>query len=133
MHEALVQIVFGWPAVGLALGLALAGLSARRPALVALGAVAAVPFTWYVHGYPAIGWPIALGAWLPFLAAAEALRRGRRGLAALGLVPFGVLAGVLLFLVIFQHRLPMATPPAVVTDPPYASGTAGPYPDMPFP
>lgn len=133
MHEALVQIVFGWPTVGLALGLALAGLAARRPALVALGALAAVPFTWYVHGYPSIGWPIVLGAWLPFLAAAEALRRGRRGLAAVGLVPFGMLAGVLLFLVIFQHQRPMASPSEVVPAPPNASGTAGPYPGTPFP
>lgn len=133
MQDTIVQIVFGWPAVGLAFGLALAGLSARRPALVALAALAAVPFTWYINGSPSIGWPVALGVWLPFLAAAEALRRGRRGLAALGLVPFGALAGVLLFLVIFQHRLPTASSPTVVTAQPSASGTAGPYPGMTFP
>lgn len=132
MLDIIVQF-FGWPAVGLALGLVLVGLSTNRAPLVVLGALAAAPFTLYIGLSPAIGWPMAFAAWLLFLASAEALRRGRRGLAAVGLVPFGLLAGTLLFLVFAQDRSPTNYPANETPSQPRAPGTWSAYPGMPLP
>jgi hypothetical protein len=89
-------LVFGWPAVivaitafGLAFGL-------KRPWLAVVGAVVATPFCLFVSGYPVpigrLGGPIALAA---NFAAVWCLRSGRRGVALALLIPFVSVAAVI--------------------------------------
>jgi len=94
-------VVFGWPFVGVSmLGFAL-GLATRRPWLMALGAVLAVPFCLYLSATPRFG---AFGLMALFLnaGAAWASARGRSLLALILLVPFVGLAAFVAWLVFTQ-------------------------------
>ncbi len=54
MPEILPQIVFGWPAIIGSLLLSIAGLMLRKPWLLVIAGVIAIPFSWYLNGYPAL-------------------------------------------------------------------------------
>lgn len=92
ISQWVIPVIFGWPAVGLALALVAAGIVRRKPWWVAAGAVAATPFSLYLAGSPLLrGWAL-----LPALAlalAAWAVARRRLRLAWGLVVPFGVLVG----------------------------------------
>lgn len=102
MIDILVQIIFGWPAILTALFLSLAGLKLRKPWLLVLGGVLAVPFSWYLSGYPAIRTASILLPLFQF-AAALALRREKLVLAWGLLTPFVVVTLILAMTVLTQH------------------------------
>jgi hypothetical protein len=99
---ALVAIVvFGWPAVVASVVLTSCGIALRRPALALAGAIVAVPFMLYLFASPGARW-IAPPVALAHFATPFALRRSGRGLAALLLLPFVLLAAYIATLVVRQ-------------------------------
>jgi hypothetical protein len=96
MPEILPQIIFGWPAIISSLLLSFAGLRLRRPWLLVGAGFAAMPFSWYLSGYPALGMWMVL---LPFFqfGSAWALKHEKKPLAWVLLAP---LAGISLFVAI---------------------------------
>ena len=103
MPDLLVPIIFGWPAFILSLLLSVAGLGWRKPWLLVIGAIVAVPFCWYLSLYPLLG---ALTVFLPLFQVASAwvLRRGNRPLAWGLLVPFTATGAFLAVTVLTQAR-----------------------------
>ena len=91
--------ILGWPAVIASLACASLALLFRRPALMALGAVLATPFSLYVSallGIPIAGLiPVCL-----YFGGAGALMLRRPRTALLLLVPFLAVAGFFAFLVL---------------------------------
>ena len=97
-------IVFGWPAVGVAVTVfALAFIT--RPWLAIVGAAAAAPFCLFVTLYPfpvgRFGGPIAL---IGNIAAAYLMTRRRPVSAALCLAPFVIVATVFAIIVLNQSQ-----------------------------
>ena len=89
-------VVFGWPAVILALILSVAGIVRKRPIWLFVAAIILIPITIYLIGSPRIGWmgftiPVSLSG------AGIAVRRRREGLAWVLLAPF---VGVFVWLAI---------------------------------
>ncbi len=89
-------VVFGWPAIILALVLSVAGVIRKKPIWLYVAAVIVIPFTFYLFGSPRIG-PAGLTIPLLLAGAGIAVRRGRYDLAWLLLAPF---AGVIAWLAI---------------------------------
>jgi hypothetical protein len=77
----------------------------QRPWLAWVGAVIAMPFLWFISGYPhpieRFGGPIAF---LANFGSAALLRKSERRLAMVLLVPFVIVAFVLAYIVITQER-----------------------------
>ena len=94
--ELLPVLIFGWPALLLALALSVAGILRRRPAWLAVGSVIAIPFFSYLAATPRFRW-IALAFPLLLLGASIAVHRGRFGLAWALFVPF---AGIVAWLAV---------------------------------
>ena len=96
--------ILGWPAVIASLACASLALLFRRPALMALGAVLATPFSLYASVL--VGIPIAgpISACL-YLGGAGALMLRRPRIALLLLVPFLAIAGWLATLVLNHWAL----------------------------
>ncbi len=94
-------VVFGWPAILLALVLSVAGIAKRMPLLLAAAAVIAAPFSLYLAGSPRIGW-IGLGIPLLLAAAGVAVHYRRPQIAWPLLVPVVALIGWVASLVIRQ-------------------------------
>ena len=92
-------VVFGWPAVLLALALSVIGIAKRMPLLLAAAAIIAAPFSLYLVGSPRIGW---LGFGIPLLlaAAGAAVHYRRPQIAWPLLVPVVALVGWVASLVI---------------------------------
>jgi hypothetical protein len=86
------SVVMGWPAIGLSLGLYLVALAARRWQVAAAGAVTAVPFCWYLT---LAALPLGSVVLVANVASVIELRRKRHGRAALMLLPFIAVSGVL--------------------------------------
>ncbi len=87
-------VVFGWPAIILALVLSVLGISKRIPGLLAFAAIIATPFSLFLGGGPRFGW---LGFMIPVLliGASVAVRYRRMEIAWSLLVPIvAVLAWV---------------------------------------
>jgi hypothetical protein len=103
MQEIFVQIIFGWPFMILSLLLAVAGILMKRPVFLIAGAIFFVPPAWYLSGYPAIrGFGILLPALM--LGAAYYVKKERRTLAWLLVMPPILIVAWLAFLVMAQNR-----------------------------
>jgi hypothetical protein len=87
-------VVFGWPAIVLALGAFGAAFARGRSALGFAGLAAAAPFLLYVSAAPGGVW-LSPAIFVALGAAAELLRRGRRGLAVVCCAPFVFIVVVL--------------------------------------
>lgn len=91
MTESWPAIAFGWPAIILAIGLAIAGILRRQWQWPIAAALIGIPFTVYLAGSPSLGW-IAIGL-SPMLAGAGiAVRYRRIKVAWLCLAPFVVVS-----------------------------------------
>lgn len=79
-------IVFGWPAILLAIVLSVLGIIKRRQALLIASAIVATPFSFYLGGSPRIAW---MGLMIPVLliGAGIAVRFQKVRMAWLLLVP----------------------------------------------
>jgi hypothetical protein len=101
MLDALIPILFGWPAVIAGLLLAAAGILVRRPLIVLAGAILLAPFTYYLFGTPRFRFlgPIL---WLFLPAAAFLVHRGMSRLAWVFLLPFTTLAALIAWSVLNQ-------------------------------
>ena len=99
----LAQIIFGWPFIILSLLFAVTGILTKRSGLLVAGAILFVPPAWYVSGYPVIRW---FGMLLPvsILGAAYFLKKDRRMLAWLLVLPPAFVSAWLAFLVMAQNR-----------------------------
>ncbi len=99
MTETLVPIVFGWPAIMIAILLSIAGVWLKKPGLLIASAIVSVPFTYYVsNGFRS---PLLL---LPVfeLGAAYALVRQSNKIAWLLIAPLLIVAAVLAYTVLTQ-------------------------------
>ena len=94
--ELLLVLIFGWPAVLLALVLSAAGILRRKPKWLAVGSVIVIPFFAYLAATPRFRW-IALASPLLLLGASIAVHRSRFGLAWALFVPF---AGIVAWLAV---------------------------------
>ena len=92
-------IVFGWPAVLLALVLSVLGIARLKPAYVAGGAALAIPFSFYLTGTPRFWW-MGLGIPLLLIGAAIAVKYRRAEIAWTLLVPAVAAVGWLAVIVI---------------------------------
>lgn len=87
MPEWWATVAFGWPAIGLAAALAIAGILRKQWHWPIVASLIAIPFTAYLAGSPAFGWLALFLA--PMLAVAGiAVRYRRSGIAWACLVPF---------------------------------------------
>jgi hypothetical protein len=87
LFEGLAPLLFGWPVILLAILVSILGLLLGRPIWLVLGAFLIIPSSFYLGGSPRF----RIWAWfLPLLhlAAAYALQRRQRWLAALLLLPY---------------------------------------------
>ncbi len=97
----LAIIFFGWPAILVALGLSIAGILAKRPLLMVLGAIIFTPPALYLSGYPALRW---FGWFLPvcLAAGAYALKKHKPWIAWLLTFPALAVSAWLAVLVLTQ-------------------------------
>jgi hypothetical protein len=60
MGEALIQIIFGWPAIITSILLSIAGVWLKKPALLVTAGIVCIPFTYYLSGFrtPAVILPL---------------------------------------------------------------------------
>jgi hypothetical protein len=101
MSDTLVQIVFGWPAIITSLLVSIAGLSWHKPWLLVLGGALAIPFSWYLSGYPALR---GLAILLPLFQFGSAwmLRDEKKVLAWVLLAPLAIITVFLAVVVLTQ-------------------------------
>jgi len=104
------SFVMGWPAIGVSLGLFTLAFVSRRWWVAAVAAVVAVPFCFYLTA----AWPLfgvaGPGVLVANFAAVIELRRRRFRRAALLVLPFVCVTGLLGFFVWWQeHRRMQAT------------------------
>ena len=92
-------LVFGWPAIVLAIALSAWGIARRRPAGLYVAAAIAAPFSLYLGGTPRVSW---LGFIIPvlLLGAGVAVRYRRTEIASLLLMPVVAIVGWVASLVI---------------------------------
>ena len=85
-------LLFGWPAILLAIVLSVLGITKRSPSVLAASAIIATPFSLYLGGSPRVGW---LGFIIPVLlvGASVAVRYRRVEIAWLLLVPIVAIVG----------------------------------------
>jgi hypothetical protein len=99
MTEALVQILFGWPAVITSILLSVAGVILKKPWLLVASGIVCIPFTYYVSGgfrSPAILLPVFE------FGAAFAITRERKLITWLLISPLIIVAVVLAYTVLTQ-------------------------------
>lgn len=96
MAEFLLSLFAGWPAIVATVVLAVLGLARNNHRLLVGAALLAVPFSWYLGGFPVIRSPIFL---LPLLIFGSAyfMSRGREMLAWLLGIPFFLSVILLLY------------------------------------
>ncbi len=101
MLEMWPAILFGWPAIMVALGLSVMGIVRRRARWLVVAAVVTLPFSLYLSGSPAFGW---LGLSIPLLlpAASIATYHHHTKLAWFLLAPFVGVSGWLAIAVMSQ-------------------------------
>jgi hypothetical protein len=87
MIDFLVAVTFGWPAIILTIILAIIGLVRRDYRFLVAAAILAVPFSWFLSGFPIIRSPVFV---LPVLLFGSAyfMNRGNEMLAWIVAVPF---------------------------------------------
>jgi hypothetical protein len=96
MLDFLLSLLAGWPAIVVTAILAIYGLVRNNYRFLLGAAILAVPFSWYLSGFPVVRSPIFL---LPVLifGAAWAMRYGREMLAWMLAIPFFLVVILLLF------------------------------------
>lgn len=99
MSGFLLSLFVGWPAILVTVVLAAMGLTKENYRLLVIAALVAVPFSWYLSGFPIIRSPIFL---LPLLVFGSGyfMSRGREMLAWLLAIPY-FLSIILLLYVLF--------------------------------
>jgi len=96
MLDFLLSLLVGWPAILTTVGLAIYGLVKNNYRFLLGAAILAVPFSWYLSGFPLVRSPIFLMPGLIF-GAAWAMRYGREMLAWILAIPFFLVVILLLF------------------------------------
>ena len=96
MLDFLLSLLAGWPAITIAVILAVYGLVRNNYRFLLGAAILAVPFSWFLSGFPVIRSPIFLTPVLIF-GAAWAMRYGREMLAWILAIPFFLVVLLLLF------------------------------------
>jgi|SRR4026207_1753611 hypothetical protein len=96
MLDFLLSLLAGWPAILTAVILAVYGLVRNNYRFLLGAAILAVPFSWYLGGFPLVRSPIFLTPVLVF-GAAWAMRYGREMLAWMLAIPFFLVVLLLLF------------------------------------
>ncbi len=99
MPEWWPAVVVGWPAIITSAVLAVVALALRKPRLLTLAAVIAVPFGVYLTLSNVFVGPIVI---ISYFAASRALRVQRMPLAVVLVVPFFVVSALLLYTVLNQ-------------------------------
>ncbi|HEX5838764.1 MAG TPA: hypothetical protein VFY26_13105 [Anaerolineales bacterium] len=95
MLEFLLSLLVGWPAIITSVALAIMGLVRNNYRFLVAAAIIAVPFSWYMSGFPLVRSPVFLTPVLVF-GSAWAMQRGREMMAwILGITFFLV---IILFL-----------------------------------
>ena len=92
----LLSLLAGWPAIIVTVILAIYGLLRNNYRFLLAAAILAVPFSWYLSGFPVVRSPIFLAPVLVF-GAAWAMRYGREMLAWILAIPFFLVIILLLF------------------------------------
>jgi hypothetical protein len=96
MLDFLLSLLAGWPAILVTVIFAIYGLVKNNYRSLLGAAILAVPFSWYLSGFPLVRSPIFLMPVLIF-GAAWAMRYGREMLAWLLAIPFFLILLLLLF------------------------------------
>ena len=96
MLDFLLALLAGWPAIIVTVILAVYGLLRSNYRFLLAAAILAVPFSWYLSGFPIVRSPIFLAPVLLF-GAAWAMRYGREMLAWILAIPFFLVVILLLF------------------------------------
>lgn len=96
MLDLLLSLLAGWPAILTTVILAIYGLVKNNYRYLLGAAILAVPFSWFLSGFPVVRSPIFLTPVLVF-GAAWAMRYGREMLAWLLAIPFFLVIILLLF------------------------------------
>jgi hypothetical protein len=97
--DAIVQIIFGWPAIITTIILSIAGLVLKKPILLIIAGFLCMPFTYYVSGglrSPAVILPL-----LEF-ASAFAVARQKKAAAWLLIAPLVIISMMLAYAVLTQ-------------------------------
>ena len=87
MIDFLVIVFFGWPAILTTIVLAIIGLLRNDYRFLVAAAVLALPFSWFISGFPYIRSPAFLLPVIPFVSAFLMYRR-REMLAWLVAIPY---------------------------------------------
>jgi hypothetical protein len=87
MIDFLVVLTFGWPAIIATVILAIIGLVRSNHKFLVAAAILAVPFSWFLSGFPYVRSPVFI---LPvlLLGAAFAMYRDRQMIAWLLVIPY---------------------------------------------
>jgi hypothetical protein len=87
MIDFLVVVTFGWPAIVVTIILSVIGLVRRNYRFLVAAAILAVPFSWFLSGFPIVRSIVFL---LPalMLGSAYAMHRGNEMLAWILAVPY---------------------------------------------
>ena len=96
MLDLLLSLLAGWPAILTAVILVIYGLVKNNYRYLLGAAILAVPFSWFLSGFPLVRSPIFLTPVLIF-GAAWAMRYGREMLAWMLAIPFFLVIVLLLF------------------------------------
>jgi hypothetical protein len=96
MLDFLLSLLAGWPAILVTVVLAVYGLLKNNYRYLLGAAILAVPFSWFLSGFPLVRSPIFLMPVLIF-GAAWAMRYGREMLAWTLAIPFFLVVILLLF------------------------------------
>ena len=97
MLTFLLSLFAGWPAILTTVILAIYGLVKNNYRFLLGAAILAVPFSWYLSGFPIVRSPIFLAPALIF-GSAWAMRYGREMMAWLLAIPFFLIVLLLLFM-----------------------------------
>ena len=103
MSDILVQIIFGWPAIILAIAVSAAGILKQWPWMLVLGGVVIIPFSFYLSGYPLVRFLAFLLPLFQF-GAAWAVHVKRKMLAWVLLLPLASVSVILAIIVLSQNR-----------------------------
>jgi hypothetical protein len=98
MLDFLLSLFAGWPAILMTVILAAYGLVKNNYRFLLGAAILAIPFSWFLSGFPVIRSPIFLTPVLVF-GSAWAMRYGREMLAWILAIPFFLVVLLLLFAV----------------------------------
>ena len=96
MLDFLLSLLVGWPAIVTTVILAAYGLVKNNYRFLVGAAILAVPFSWFLSGFPVVRSPIFLTPVLIF-GSAWAMRYGREMVAWLLAIPFFLVVILLLF------------------------------------